>query len=92
MVTELDWARFSQPSEAVITGVSIVSNTPPENLDPLYDRIDPDVLDSLFDCSSVNADHEKILHKEVRFLYSGCLVIAKEDRLLVRKMDQERAS
>lgn len=89
MVTELEWSRFEQPSEAVISGVAAVSATPPDELDPLYDYIDPDALNSLFDSESSNDD---ILHKELRFQYSGCLVIAKDDRLVISELNITRAS
>lgn len=46
--TEYDWSRVS-PSTAVLELVASISDEDPVDLEPLYDYVDPDALDALFD-------------------------------------------
>ncbi|WP_435154672.1 HalOD1 output domain-containing protein [Haladaptatus sp. DFWS20] len=79
------------PSEAVLTAVSAVSNRKVipsasdddgnDALEPLYDTIDPDALDSLFD----PIGNEPNGGGSVTFTYSGHEVTVKKTReILVR--------
>lgn len=44
-----DLGEGESPSEGVILAVSAILGRPPDELDPLYDAVDPDALDSFFD-------------------------------------------
>lgn len=43
-----DWSETA-PSTAVIETIAVATNTVPTEADPLYDVIEPDALDDLFD-------------------------------------------
>ncbi|ELY61186.1 HalOD1 output domain-containing protein [Natronolimnohabitans innermongolicus] len=55
------------PTMAVVESVAAVSNTEPTELPPLYDAINPDALDSLFE-SSETRDLSTV---RVSFPYNG---------------------
>lgn len=44
------------PTTAIITTVAALADVPADELPPLYDSIDPDALDALFDSSSDRSD------------------------------------
>jgi len=54
----------NNPTELVLETVAAFSNTPVEELPPLYDYVDPDALDQLLD-----RDHSQAL--QVQFQYHG---------------------
>lgn len=45
-----------EPSHAIITTVAALADVPADELPPLYDSIDPDALDALFDSSGDRSD------------------------------------
>ncbi len=59
-----------QPSEALIAAVATLSGTEPTSLSPLYDVVDPEALDSLYEhvrehTGSTSSDHQ------ITFPYEG---------------------
>ena len=45
---EYDWSRV-KPSTAVVELVASINDEDPTDLEPLYEYVDPDALDTLFD-------------------------------------------
>ncbi|RQG94010.1 HalOD1 output domain-containing protein [Natrarchaeobius chitinivorans] len=66
-VTTFDPAVDDQPTAAIVTAVASLVERDPLELTPLYDAIDPDALESLFDhaCRADDASHQ------VWFTYEG---------------------
>lgn len=62
-------------SEKVITGVAEAKGVDPLDLDPLYDVIDPDALNSMFRPS----DGSPSASMELRFSMSGCQVVIRRE-------------
>lgn len=60
-------------SEAVISSVAAHKGIEATELPPLYDVLDPDALDALFETSSGRADGA------VTFVYAGCTVECASD-------------
>lgn len=58
-------------SHAVVRAVATVTNTPVDELAPLYDQIDTDALDALFDRPGRPDDGEGVV---VTFPFGGCRV------------------
>ncbi|WP_126662714.1 HalOD1 output domain-containing protein [Haloterrigena salifodinae] len=57
-----------QPSLAIIERVAALDGTDPLSLPPLYDAVDPDALDSLFQSSSTDGPQTT---GAVQFTYYG---------------------
>ncbi len=70
------------PSEAVVQATAALTNTPVLDLDPLYDVIDPDHLDGLFDDSSTHSLDEE---RTMEFSYNGCQVAVTTEFVVVRR-------
>ena len=51
------WWRDKPLSTAVSMGVAAVTNTAPTEQDPLFESVDPDALDRLFDSSAESTEH-----------------------------------
>lgn len=51
-----EWTAYESPSWAVIATVAAASDRPPRELPPLYDSVDPDTLDALFEDSRLASD------------------------------------
>jgi len=64
------------PSEAVVSAVSEVKGVEPMEMDCLYDRIDPDALDTFMDGPVVIGDGGII---DVEFQYSGYRVSVRNN-------------
>lgn len=68
------------PSEAVVEAVAAVLETDPvDGLEPLYEAVDPDALDSLFE-STAERNRDGGL---VSFAYGGVVVTLYADRRIV---------
>lgn len=74
-VTTFDPAAGDRPSEAVVTAVAAVDGERPLELDPLYDAIDPDALNTLFEHARRVGDSTQRL----RFPYAGFDVSVRSD-------------
>ena len=79
-----DIEENERPSEAVVLAVSTLTNTPILELDPLFDTIDPEHLDSIVrewrDTDDENA---------ISFQYSGCRISVTHETVRVR-IDADR--
>lgn len=63
-------------STAIVRAIANVSNTPAEDLDPLYDVVDPDALNGIF---APHADGRERVAGGLWFYYSGYRVIVYPD-------------
>ena len=75
-VTTFDPDTGERASEAVITAVAALAGTPPADLEPLYEAVEPDALDSLVDHArraDVGGTHE------LWFAYAGYDVGVRSD-------------
>lgn len=66
-------------SETVVTAVAEAKGVDPLDLDPLYDSIDPDALNSLFS----TRPGASASPTELRFETSGCEVVVREGGTVV---------
>ena len=69
-----------RPSAVAVRAVGTVTDTPILDLDPLYDTIDPEYVDTLTDTREESA----IEDSSVSFRYSGCLVTVNQTTVHVR--------
>ncbi|MFC7231403.1 HalOD1 output domain-containing protein [Saliphagus sp. GCM10025308] len=64
-----DWATDELPSEAVVEAVAAATGSTPESIPPLYEVVDPEALDQLFEPTS----HVPSLRTGVvEFRFHGC--------------------
>lgn len=76
------------PSESVVRVVAAVTGDEPIRMEPLYEAIDPDALDQVFD--STGADSEVESATRVSFRYQGCAVAVYGDgRVVVSRFDPD---
>ena len=78
-----DIGADERPSEAVVRAVSTFLDTPPLDLDPLYDAIDPAHLDGLFD-----GDGSFRTATSIAFSYEGYEVTVTGDAVSLREADE----
>lgn len=69
-----------RPSEVVVRAVGTVTNTAILDLDPLYDTIDPEHVDTL----TYGRGESAIEDSSVSFRYNGCLVTVNQNTVHVR--------
>lgn len=62
----------NNPTELIVETVAALSNTPVEELPPLYEALDPDALDQLFDHGNTQA-------LKIRFQYQGFQITLDSD-------------
>lgn len=70
------------PSTVIVRSVASLTDTSPLDLNPLYNVIDPNHLDKLFQ----NHD-ESTVQAEITFTYNGCEVTITGDKLYVRTVN-----
>lgn len=75
--TTYDRRENEEVSETVVRAVSTATGTPPDHLQPLYEEIDPDALESIF-TRSTGAGMETLT-----FLYEGYHVAVTRDSVTV---------
>lgn len=68
------WSESEQPSSAIVIAISEVTGTDPMVLEPLYNVIDPDALNSLFESTGPSR-----LDGSVSFEYCGYQVTIEAD-------------
>lgn len=69
-----EYDEDESPSEAVLRSVATITGVTAVELDPLYETIDPDALDALFEGNAPAS---------VTFFYAGCRVVVEPDRVRV---------
>lgn len=69
-------------SEAVVRAVAVLTNTSVIELDPLYDVMEPDGLDRMFERADDPAE------AKLSFEYNGCEVTVTADAVRVGKRDE----
>ena len=67
--------RSGNVSETVVTAVAEAKGVDVLDLDPLYDTVDPDALDRLFDSSGASTPASM----ELSFSMAGCQVLVRGD-------------
>jgi hypothetical protein len=78
-----DW-ETTTPSQAVVEAIAIATNREPTDLEPLYDSVDPDALDGLFEGPAVPAD------LTLSFTHAGCEIVLRErGGLVVEPVESE---
>lgn len=87
---EVDWSATGTEketvSEAVIRTVAVRANKSPRELPPLYDSVDPDALDILFEPT---ADRSRF-GGEVRFPFAGYRVrVSTRSPVAVESVDED---
>ena len=68
--------RNQTVSETVVSTVAEFIGSEPTSIDPLYDTVDPDALNALFDGDRVISD---CTPSSVAFTYCGCDVVVAAD-------------
>lgn len=63
-------------SETVVFAVAELTGSDPASLDPLYNTVDPDALNALFEESQFGLDRSP---SRVSFTYCGCDVVVSAD-------------
>ncbi|MFC3957067.1 HalOD1 output domain-containing protein [Halovivax cerinus] len=77
--------RGETPAHSVVRGVSAVTNTDPATLQPLYDTIDPDALNRLFE-RRTGADGGSA--GTISFRFNGCdVTISADGRTTVSRVN-----
>lgn len=66
-----DWQSHEPISAAVIRAVAIVTNTSPTDFDPLFEAVDPDALNRLFNGASGDSPSDT---SWVSFQFNDCKV------------------
>lgn len=66
-----DWESDERLTTTVVHAVAIVTNTPPTEFDPLFESINPDALNHLFNRRGGDAQQDT---SWVSFRYNGCTV------------------
>lgn len=66
-----DWQRDESVTTAVVGSVAAVTNTPPTELDPLFETFDPDALNQLYSSTGGPSRDDS----RVSFKFNGCTVI-----------------
>lgn len=66
-----DWEGDERVVATIVRAVAIVTNTPPADFDPLFETIDPDALERLFDGPSGDPARDT---SWMSFRFSDCAV------------------
>lgn len=82
--TTYERASREQPSEAVVRAVASFTGTPVLDLEPLYEAVDPEHLDALFDDSGTGRGARE---RTITFEYEGCTVAVDRDVVRVERPD-----
>lgn len=75
-------------SQRIVERVADVTGTDPIELEPLYERVDPECLDSLFDETSPAADRHR---GHLAFPMAGCRVVVWADGSIDVEPDTDTA-
>lgn len=80
-----DVGESERPSEAVVRAVAALTGRRPIDIEPLYDVVDPDHLDGLFDEPGAGGGVEG---RSVTFSFGGCHVSVTREEVRVRADDR----
>lgn len=69
-----DWQSDESVSTAIVMGLAAVTNTPSTELNPLYEFVNPDALDQLYQSIAPNSDEHRPGY--VAFRAHECDVVA----------------
>ncbi|AEH37823.1 HalOD1 output domain-containing protein [Halopiger xanaduensis] len=72
------------PSTGVVKATAILTDTSPLDLEPLYDVIDPDHLDGMFQSSDGGT-----VFIETRFVYCGCTVTVTPETVYLERISDD---
>ena len=75
-----DWWHGMTLSTAVSMGVATITNTAPTELDPLYESVNPDALNHLFD--SPTAESSRHSAGQMTFSNNDCTVTVYADGMI----------
>lgn len=81
--------HFSRVTVAVVTGVARSTGADPLELPPLYDTLDPDALNTLFDGARKRGESDRL---RVTFDYEGCEVTITGDGTVSIRVGGEDAA
>lgn len=70
------------PSEAVIKAVAALTNTPPLELDPLYQVIDPEQLNEV-----IRQHADSTVQATLSFEFGGCTVTVNKNEIKVNVIE-----
>ncbi|WP_135534598.1 HalOD1 output domain-containing protein [Halostella pelagica] len=73
-------AETESATEAVVIATAEATDADPLELDPLFDAVDPDALNRLFESSDDGSDRPS---GRIEFTYAGCDVSVYADRRVV---------
>jgi len=84
-----DWGRDGTPSWSVVETVAAATGTDPRSMRPLYEVVDPDALDRVFERT---AGEQSPLRGRVTFRFEGCEVTVSADgRTVVSPPNADRS-
>lgn len=83
-VITFDWTDAESVTAAIIDAVAAASNSSPTELEPLFDTVDPDALDQIFE----TAPRSVLAGPIVEFPYQGMVIqisATGEGRILTQR-------
>ena len=83
-----DWSSTS-PTEAVVRTVAIAADVEPTGIDPIYDSVDPDVLDALVG-PAADGSRSFPIPVTVTFPFAGHDVTVRSDGTVVVRPESGR--
>ncbi|WP_157231345.1 HalOD1 output domain-containing protein [Halostagnicola larsenii] len=72
-----NWQEDESPALGVVNAIAAATDTAPERLQPLYESVDPDALNMLFESVSGLDRHPSQL--SVSFRHEGCDVVVQSN-------------
>lgn len=84
---EFDWSK-AIPCTAIVETVAIAANREPTELDPLYEAVDPEALDTLIQSMETNST---VGDATVTFAFDGHEVTVHRDGRVVVRSAEARA-
>lgn len=86
----LDWTHDEPVSDTVVKAVAAAERVCPSRLEPLYDHVDPEALDELFEPTRTGT---RTALGHTSFTYAGYVVTVHSDgEVVVRRRNEPRDS
>ncbi len=76
----------SSISERVILKMATYTNTPLSDLPPIYEAIEPDALDSLFD------EYKGTRPLRVEFAYNGHMIVVAQEEITLNELQPPKST